>query len=69
VGRERRSTRLQQLFAALGGCSLASKDSAVALSADPLARDRAWVSNFHPKSSLLDGMDGNSNLRAFWKWL
>jgi len=24
---------------------------------------------FRPKSSLLDGMDGNSNLRAIWKWL
>ena len=23
-----------------------------------------WVSNFRPKSSLLDGMDGNSNLRS-----
>jgi integrase len=30
-------------------------------------RRRAWASNFRPKSSLLDGMDGNSNLRAIWK--
>src|SRR5215467_5077317 len=29
----------------------------------------ACVSNFRPKSSLLDGMDGNSNLRAIWKGL
>src|SRR5437588_11244780 len=28
---------------------------------------RVWVSNFRPKSSLLEGMDGNSNLRAIWK--
>src|SRR5437899_10148682 len=30
-------------------------------------RRPVWVSNFRPKSSLLDGMDGNSNLRAIWK--
>jgi len=32
-----------------------------------MAEKAGWVSNFRPKSSLLDGMDGNSNLRAIWK--
>jgi integrase len=32
-----------------------------------MAEKAVWASNFRPKSSLLDGMDGNSNLRAIWE--
>lgn len=32
-------------------------------------RKRAWASNFHPKSALLDGMDGKSKFSPSQKWL
>src|SRR5947207_3282146 len=32
-------------------------------------KKRVWVSNFHPKFLLLDGMDGNSKILRWKKWL
>jgi hypothetical protein len=32
-------------------------------------KERAWASNFHPQSALLDGMDGKSKFSPSQKWL